>query len=105
MRCFSANGKTGLKGRDWLDFEWYVRQGHPLNLNHFAERARQSGDLTADTLSRDDFQKLLSERIATLNIKSARENVARFVPDPKALEIWSREYFQQLTSMIRFVDG
>lgn len=97
--------KSRVKGRDWFDFEWYVRQGHPLNLNHFAERARQSGDLTADTLSRDDFQKLLSERVATLNIKSAREDVARFVPDPKALEIWSREYFQQLAGMIRFADG
>ena len=97
--------KNRVKGRDWFDFEWYVRQGHPLNLNHLAERARQSGDLADDTLSRDDFQKLLSQRIDTLNIKSAQEDVARFVPDPKALEIWSREYFQQLAGMIRFADG
>jgi len=81
-----------------------VRQGHPLNLNHLAERARQSGDLAADALSRDDFQKLLGDRIATLNIKSAREDVARFVPDPKSLEIWSPDYFQQLAGMIRFTD-
>jgi len=94
--------KNRVKGRDWFDFEWYVRQGHSLNLNHLAERAWQSGDLPARTLSQGDFQNLLGERIDLLSIKSAREDVARFVPHPKALEIWSREYFRQLAGMIQF---
>lgn len=97
--------KNRVKGRDWFDFEWYVRQGHPLNLNHLAERARQSGDLSDRSLSREDFQRLLGDRIDSLNVKSAREDVTRFVPDPKKLEIWSREYFRQLAAMIQFADA
>ena len=38
--------KNRIKGRDWFDFEWYVRRGAQFNLAHFNQRALQSGDLT-----------------------------------------------------------
>ena len=93
-----------VKGRDWYDFEWYVRHGHPLNLAHFAERGFQSGDLSQREIGLPEFKALLERRIETLDIRSARDDVVRFVPDPKALDIWSRDYFSQLVGMIRF-DG
>ena len=96
--------KNRVKGRDWFDFEWYVRLGYPLNLHHLAERARQSGDLHAPALSREDFQQLLLERIDSVDIKSAREDIGRFVPDPSALDIWSPEYFRQLAGLIQYKD-
>lgn len=92
-----------VKGRDWFDFEWYVRQGVPLNLAHFAERARQSGDLQADEFSRTEFLGLLQQRIQNLNVESARDDVARFLRDPSTLKIWSRDYFAQLSRMLRFL--
>lgn len=92
-----------VKGRDWFDFEWYVREGVPLNLEHFAERARQSGDLQAEVLSKADFRGLLQERIQSLNIESARDDVGRFLRDPSTLKIWSRDYFAQLSGMLRFL--
>lgn len=91
-----------VKGRDWFDFEWYVREGVPLNLAHFAERARQSGDLQADKLSQAEFRGLLQQRIQHLSIESARDDVARFLRDPGTLKIWSRDYFAQLCGMLRF---
>ena len=39
------------KGRDWFDFEWYIRQGVELNLSHFVGRALQSGKLIDGTLN------------------------------------------------------
>lgn len=27
-----------MKGRDWYDFEWYVRHNIPLGFTHLAER-------------------------------------------------------------------
>jgi predicted nucleotidyltransferase component of viral defense system len=92
-----------VKGRDWFDFEWYVRQGIPLNLMHFAERAQQSGDLQAATLTHEQFLVLLRERIHGLNVESARDDVARFIRDPSQLHIWSRDYFGQLCGMLRFL--
>jgi predicted nucleotidyltransferase component of viral defense system len=94
--------KNRIKGRDWFDFEWYVRQGVPLGLKHFAERGVQSGDITERSLSSRDFQALLHERIDSLDIRSARQDVVRFIPEPKAVDIWSRDYFHQIADRIRF---
>ncbi|WP_219841012.1 nucleotidyl transferase AbiEii/AbiGii toxin family protein [Pseudomonas sp. N040] len=90
-----------VKGRDWFDFEWYVRQGCSLNLQHFAERARQSGDLAAPVLSAEEFRALLEARIHTLDVNSARQDVVRFIKTPEQLDIWSQDYFLQLARMIR----
>lgn len=93
--------KNRVKGRDWFDFEWYVRKGCPLNLAHFCERARQSGDLASATLQPAEFVALLQARIRTLDVDSARQDVVRFVKDAAALNIWSQDYFLQLAAMMR----
>lgn len=94
--------KSRVKGRDWFDFEWYVRRGCQLNLAHFRERARQSGGLESATLQSAEFVALLQARIRTLDVDSARQDVVRFVKDSAALNIWSQDYFLQLGSMIKF---
>lgn len=94
--------KNRVKGRDWFDFEWYVRQGCPLSLPHFAERARQSGDLSDAALTTEAFLSMLEARILALDVDSARQDVARFIKTPAQLEIWSHDYFLQLARMIRF---
>ena len=33
--------KNRVKGRDWYDFEWYVRHNVPLDFAHLAERCKQ----------------------------------------------------------------
>ena len=93
-----------VKGRDWFDFEWYVRQGCALNLAHFAERAYQSGDLPTRSVSIPEFNRLLSDRIRELNVRSAKEDIQRVVPDASVLEVWSQTYFQQLAERIHFVN-
>jgi predicted nucleotidyltransferase component of viral defense system len=95
--------KNRVKGRDWFDFEWYVRKGCALNLSHFCERARQSGDLELATLQPEAFLAMLQARIRTLDVDSARQDVVRFVRDAAALNIWSQDYFLQLSAMIRFL--
>lgn len=94
--------KNRVKGRDWFDFEWYVRRGCQLNLAHFCERARQSGDLESVTLQSAEFVAMLQARIRTLDVDSARQDVVRFVKDSAALNIWSHDYFLQLGSMVKF---
>ncbi|PJC22326.1 MAG: hypothetical protein CO065_01550 [Comamonadaceae bacterium CG_4_9_14_0_8_um_filter_57_21] len=91
-----------VKGRDWFDYEWYVRRGIALNLAHFCERARQSGDWASDTITKQEFLALLQTRVHTLDVASARQDVVRFVKDAEALNIWSQDYFLQLGAMLVF---
>ena len=91
-----------VKGRDWFDFEWYVRRACELNLSHFCERARQSGDLTSASLQPTELGEILQARILSLDVNLARQDIVRFISDTTSLNIWSQEYFAQIVSMIRF---
>ena len=94
------NWKSRVKGRDWYDFEWYVRKGVPLNLSHFVSRAQQSGHLMESQLSEQDFRQQLKERIDSLDVTLAKSDVSRFVGNADALKIWSPQYFHQLAQRI-----
>lgn len=94
--------KNRVKGRDWFDFEWYVRGGVPLKLAHLEQRARQSGDWQEGALKPEDLRGLLRDRIQTLDVAQARHDVLPFVQTPAALDIWSKRYFLDLLDRIVF---
>lgn len=95
--------KNRVKGRDWFDFEWYIRMGIPLNVEHFLIRAQQSGDLSVDNLSADELIELIKQKITDLDINMARSDVIKFIKKPEQLDIWSKDYFTQLTHNIKFL--
>ena len=93
------NWKTRGKGRDWYDFEWYVRWRVPLDFNHLQERIRVFNGVE---MSREEFMSALRERLATTNIDDVKLDVLRFVINKQELDIWSNAYFLQLADMIVF---
>ena len=93
--------KNRVKGRDWFDFEWYVKRGVTLNLLHFVERAVQSGGIVDDSFNSSDFLALMQKKIRQLDVAFARRDIVRFIKDPVQIEIWSQEYFLQLAQMIK----
>lgn len=94
------NWKTRIKGRDWYDFEWYIRFNVPLNFAHLQERIRE---FSGQEVSKEEFLQLLRERLATADINQVKQDVLPFVDRPSDLDIWSNEYFLQIAEMIRFV--
>jgi predicted nucleotidyltransferase component of viral defense system len=94
--------KQRVKGRDWYDLEWYIRKGVPLHLHHFLLRARDSGDWQADSITPEQFQKLLRDRIDTVSFEHIRQDIVRFILDERVLQIWSPRYFKDLAERITF---
>lgn len=95
--------KTGVKGRDWYDLVWYVSHHPELNLKHLEQRMRQSGHLdTNSLLSPARFKELLDETINQLDIDRARKEVEPFLPNAEVLDIWSRDFFHDVASRIRY---
>lgn len=88
--------KTRAKGRDWYDFEWYIRNGHRMNLTHFNQRAIQSGDILKSCKEKE-FRKLVQERIESVDIKQIGDDASRFIQNPTEIKIWSKEYFIALS--------
>lgn len=89
--------KNRVKGRDWYDFEWYVRHNVPLDFVHLAERCKQFND---EDITLEQFKEKLKERLSTADIKQVKEDVLPFVRNPKELDIWSNDYFVQLAGMV-----
>ena len=92
-----------VKGRDWYDFEWYVKRKTPLNLEHLQERMYESGDLQKDMeLDEKLFKELMSTRIDALDVESAIKEVSPFIKDKSGFEFWSKDYFKLLTDRVIF---
>lgn len=93
------NWKQRVKGRDWYDFEWYVRNGVKLNFNHLQERIRQFDGIE---MSKEEFMNKLKERLASTDIAVVKRDVLPFIKDSEELLIWSNDYFLQLANMVKF---
>jgi predicted nucleotidyltransferase component of viral defense system len=91
--------KNRIKGRDWYDFEWYVRHNVPLDFTHLQERVRQ---FNHEEVRKEAFLDKLKERLATSDINQVKTDVMPFLRNPKELDIWSNDYFLQLAQMIKF---
>lgn len=90
-----------VKGRDWYDFEWYVKRNTPLNLEHLQERIYESGDLDKNIILDEKlFRELMYKRIDELDINSAINEVSPFIKDKSGFEFWSKDYFKLLTDKV-----
>ena len=96
------NWITRVKGRDWFDFEWYIKNNIPLNLDHLCQRMKENGNFNKDILTKEEFAKLLHDKIDTLDIKQAINEVKGFVKDARIFDFWSKDYFRLLASRVVF---
>ncbi|AHW59185.1 Nucleotidyl transferase AbiEii toxin, Type IV TA system [Draconibacterium orientale] len=94
--------RNRVKGRDWYDFEWYIRNNIPLNFEHFKARAIQSEGAEFEDLTHDQLIDLLKNKFTTTKTEQVIEDVRRFVTNPQSMEIWSTEYFSQLLDFLQF---
>ncbi len=115
-KCFSASDlfagkmhallfrkwKGRVKGRDWFDMEWYIRNNIPLHFEHFVVRSQQSGDWNKKKMTKKEFMNLLQEKIQEVSVDDIKDDIIRFIPDDEPIAIWSEEYFREIASWIRF---
>lgn len=93
--------KTRVKGRDWYDLVWYIAHHPQVRLAHLESRMRQSGDHTDDeSLTPEILQALLRRAVDGLDVEKARKEVAPFIRDQRALDMWSQEFFAEVITRI-----
>ena len=90
--------KKRVKGRDWYDFEWYVRNQIPLHFAHLQARAKQFND---EDLTPDAFAQKLRETIQSVDLNLVKADVLPFLVRPQETEIWSNDYFMQIADRIQ----
>lgn len=91
-----------VKGRDWFDFEWYVRNGVPLSFRHLQERIRE---FNGAIVSPEEFIDQLRKKIVETDIENVKQDVIPYIEpnQQRDLDIWSNEYFLMLADKIVIV--
>lgn len=91
--------KSGrVKGRDLYDFVWYLSRSIPLNIYHLEERMKQTGHLKKhERLTPPMVMELLEDKFSSLNFEQAKMDVIPFIKDPRALNLWSSDFFSSIT--------
>lgn len=97
--------KNRVKGRDWYDFEWYVRHAHPVSLKYFLARAQQTGAFDGvETITIEMLRQELHNRVDEVDFKQAKADVKPFLSNVEGLDLWSDEYFHQLVDKVAGVN-
>ena len=89
-----------VKGRDWFDFEWYVRNQIPLDFKHLQERIKE---FSGEDVSLEAFLDLLRQRLSITDIDNVKQDVLPYIDSSRQeeLAIWSNEYFLQLVDLMK----
>jgi hypothetical protein len=93
--------KSRVKGRDFYDFVWYISRRVPVNLPHLEARIIQSEEQQTERFNIDAVQTLLKDRIRSVDIAAAAEDVRPFLRDPRELQLWNEEFFMQLIPQLQ----
>ena len=93
--------KSRVKGRDFYDFIWYISRDVPVNLPHLEARIVQSGNRQPEKLELETVQTLLRQRIESIDIRAAAEEVRPFLRDPRELTLWSKDFFIDLVAKLK----
>ena len=92
------NWKNRVKGRDLYDYVFYMSKGAHVNLPHLRARLIDSGFITEnDACELEDVKKMLMNKFNTIDYKQAIEDVIPFIKDPSKIDLWSADFFQQIT--------
>ena len=86
--------KNRVKGRDLYDYIFYLSHRSKINLPHLKARLVDSGVLkNDDTFTIETLRTMLNERFEAIDYESAKQDVLPFIPDANKLDLWSKEFF------------
>ena len=95
--------KNRVKGRDLYDYVFYLSRSSSVNQKHLRERLLQSGYISKDTeCTLVEIKNMLYERFDTIDFRQARQDVEPFIKDSSTLNLWSSDFFKQITENLNF---
>lgn len=95
------NWKTRIKGRDFYDYIYFLAMDVPVNIKHLKARLVQSEFIDSSfVLNRASLVELLEKRFKNVDFEEAKKDVLPFVKDIKKLDIWSAEFFIDITGSL-----
>lgn len=92
------NWSYRTKGRDLYDFIFYLSKNTTVNLDLVKEKL-----IASNVLKREDIfninvlKEMLNKKFEEINYTNAKEDVITFIEDKDSLNLWSEEFFKEIT--------
>ena len=100
--CLCRNWKSRVKGRDFYDYVFFLAMGAKVNLVNLKAKLVQSKFIAEDyDLTIENLKTLLNERFSNMDFAQAKEDVLPFVKDKSKLDLWSKEFFIEITKTLQ----
>lgn len=97
--------KARVKGRDLYDYVFYLQRNARFNLPHLNEKLRESLYISkGEVLTLEEVKQLLIKRFDEIDFDEAKKDVMPFIKNKEILEIWSDEFFIDITEQLRCND-
>ena len=98
--------KNRVKGRDLYDYVFYLSRQAKVNLPHLQARLEDSGVWkSSETLTLEKLHEMLQARFEMINYEQAKQDVLPFIADPNKLDLWSEEFFVDITKNLGATDN
>lgn len=97
--CRNWNYRT--KGRDLYDYIFYLSKNISVNLELVKEKLIDSNVLKGnDNFDINVLKEMLTAKFNEINYNDAKEDVIAFIEDKDSLNLWTKEFFIEITKNI-----
>lgn len=94
--CRNWNYRT--KGRDLYDYIFYLSKNISVNLELVKEKLIDSNVLKRnDNFDINVLKEMLTNKFNEINYNDAKEDVIAFIEDKDSLNLWTKEFFVEIT--------
>ncbi|MGM9858479.1 MAG: nucleotidyl transferase AbiEii/AbiGii toxin family protein [Bacilli bacterium] len=100
--CLCRNWKSRVKGRDFYDYLFFITKDITVNLKLLKEKLVNSNFISDDyDLTIENLKLLLFKRFESIDFEQAKEDVFPFIKDKNKLDLWSKEFFIEVTKKLK----
>lgn len=94
--------QSHIKGRDLYDYIFYLSKAVTVNQKHLRARLIDSGYISENQeCTLEEIKTMLKNRFDSIDFLQARKDVEPFIRDTSVLDIWSSDFFKQITEGLK----
>lgn len=91
-----------VKGRDLYDYIFYLSKNINVNIELLKQKLIESKvDGIDNSFDIEKLKNILNEKFKQINYAEAKEDVLPFIEDTDALNLWSSEFFMEITKELK----
>lgn len=89
--------RTNIKGRDWYDLIWFVKNNIPCDLHYLKNKMLQTGHIDfSEAFTKEKLVEMISKKSKEINFSMAKKDVEPFLKNSRQkdeLSLWSNDFF------------